>query len=338
MSDPAQAVMHLIFARWRAQTLYHGVELGVFEELEDGTATASAVAEARDLDPENTYRLMRGLDSLDLLEARPDGTFALTDRGELLTEDHAMSLRGIARLVEGHEQYRVWPRLSDLVRSGEEDAFEDAFGHPLFEYLEENSEHAEVFNEGMTSHSTVETRDVLEALEEYRFDAGPRLCDVGGGEGHLLAHLLAERSGLRGEVLELPEVVGRAGAVPERLGVADRITFTAGDMFEAVPEADAYFLKHVLHDWNDEECVEILGTVAEAAPEGAPVLVAEYVVPGPGESHFAKLFDLHMLLVTGGRERTVDEYAELFEAAGMVLADHHEAENRLMSVVEGRVA
>lgn len=337
MTDPADAVMDIVFARWRSQTMYAGVELGVFEVLKDGPATARDVARTLDLDADNTYRLLRGLASLDLLEEATDGTFSITVQGKLLTEDHPRSLRGIARLVESHEQYSVWPRLQDLVRTGETDAFEKEFGSPLFEYVQKNPEHAEVFDAGMTSHSAVETRSVLQALDDYDFSDRNRLCDVGGGAGHLLAHLLADRDHLEGEVLELPPVVDAAGAVPEELGVDDRFTFTAGDMFEAVPRADGYFMKHIMHDWSDEECVRILNQVTEAAPDGAPVFVAEYVVPGPETSHFSKLFDLHMMLMVGGRERTIDEYGGLFEGAGIELVNHHTAEGRAMSVVEGRV-
>ena len=119
--------------------------------------------------------------------------------------------------------------------------------------------------------------------------------------------------------LELPKVVREAGDLPEEVGVADRTTFTAGDMFEAVPQADAYLMKHILHDWDDAECVEILESVREAAPAGAPVFVAEHVVPGPDTPHFAKLFDIHILVATTGRERTVEEYGELFRRAGSPL-------------------
>ena len=160
----------------------------------------------------------------------------------------------------------MWPRLSELLRSGGEEAFEDEFGQSMFEYIQANPEHAEVFHEGMESNSAIETRGVLSALEDYDFSDVSRICDVGGGTGHLLSHVLAEHPHLEGEVLELPDVVEQAGAVPEQLGVEDRITFTAGDMFEEVPGADAYLMKQITPDWNDEKCVEILGTIRTAAP------------------------------------------------------------------------
>lgn len=336
MSNPADAVMDLIFGRWRSQTLYAGVKLGIFEVLAEGSRSAEEVAEALDLDPDNTYRLLRALGALGLLEERPDGTFALTDEGTLLTRDHPRSLRGVAVLEEGPEHYALWTHLQDFVRSGEQGAFEEEHGYKLFEYPDADPAYSQVFDEAMTSYSRLETQAVLEALGEEDLAGVSHLCDVAGGYGYLLSHLLREHPHLTGEVLELPKVVEEAGTLPEEVGVADRITFTAGDMFEAVPEADGYLMKHILHDWSDEEGARILTNIQEAAPAGAPVFVAEHVVPGPETPHFAKLFDIHMMVATTGRERTVEEYGDLFDRAGMELAGHHTAAGQPMSVVEGR--
>lgn len=335
--DPTDRVMQLIFGRWRSQVLYAGVELGIFEVLDEGPATAGHLAAELDLDAENGYRLLRALATLRLLKEEVGRTFALTDTGALLTEDHPRSLRGVALLEESPEHYALWTYLPEFVRTGEQGAFEEVHGYRVFEYPEEDEHYSRVFDEAMTSYSRIETRAVLEALDRSVFDGVERLCDVGGGHGYLLSHLVREHPHLRGEVLELPKVVDEAGAVPEEVGVAERVGFTPGDMFEAVPEADGYLMKHILHDWSDEECIDILENVAEAGPTGAPVLVAELVVPGPEEPHFAKLFDIHMMVATTGRERTVEEYGNLLEAAGLELAGHHAAEGHLMSVVEGRV-
>jgi DNA-binding transcriptional ArsR family regulator len=336
MADPADVVMELIFGRWRSQILYAGVELGVFEVLVEGPRSADEVADALDLDPENTYRLLRALGSLGLLDERADGTFAVTETGVVLADDHPRSLRGVALLEESPEHYALWTHLPEFVRTGEQGAFEEEHGYRLFEYPDADPHYSRVFDEAMTSYSRIETRAVLEALDEEHLAEVDHLCDVAGGYGYLLSHVLRRHPDLTGEVLELPKVVEDAGELPEEIGVADRITYTAGDMFEAVPEADGYLMKHILHDWSDDESVEILEGIREAAPEGAPVFVAEHVVPGPDTPHFAKLFDIHMMVATTGRERTVDEYGELFRAAGMELAGHHVAEGHPMSVVKGR--
>lgn len=332
--------MDLIFGRWRSQILYAGVKLGVFEALADEPQSAEAVAETQGLDPENTYRLLRALGSLDLLEERPNGTFALTENGAVLTRDHSHSLRGIALLEEGPVHYALWTHLVEFVRTGEHDAFEKEHGHAQFEDLDRavDPEYANVFNEAMTSLSRMETAAVREALDEETLSSVSHLCDVAGGRGYLLSHLLKGHPNLTGEVLELPNVVDEAGPVPEGIGVADRLAFTPGDMFEAVPEADGYVMKHILHDWGDERCIRILNNIRAAAPSGAPVFIAEHVVPGPDTSHFAKLFDVHMMVATGGQERTLGEYGTLLEKAEMELVDHHRAEGHPMSVVEGRVS
>lgn len=338
MSEPADEVIDLIFGRWRSQTLYAGVELGVFEVLAERPRSAGEVADELDLDAENTYRLMRALATIGLLDEHRDGNFEITDRGELLTEDHPRSLRGVALLEEGPEHYAAWTHLPELIRSGEEGAFEKEFGHPPYEHREADREYGRVFNEAMTSYSSMQTAAVLEALDEEQLADIRHLCDVGGGRGHLLCHLLESYPHLTGEVLELPQVVEEAGDLPAEMGVEDRLTFTAGDMFESVPEADGYLMKYILMDWSDGECVEILENIREAAEPGAPVFIAEEVVPGPETPHFAKLMDLHMLVATAGRERTVEEFGELFGRAGLELVGHHRADGRPMSVVEGRAA
>lgn len=166
------------------------------------------------------------------------------------------------------------------------------------------------------------------------FSAGIR--DVDGGHGHLLCTLLRDADGTEGTVLDLPDVVeADVRHWHEPLSVEDRVDFVAGDFFESVPEADAYLLKHVLHDWSDDECADILQTIREAAPEGARVFNCEHVVPGPNEPHLGKIFNIHMMVATGGRERTVDEYAELYQTAGFEPVEVHEADDIPMSVVEG---
>ncbi|MFW6193260.1 MAG: methyltransferase, partial [Gemmatimonadota bacterium] len=281
MSHAAAEVMDLIFGRWRSQTLYAGVKLDVFEALAGRDRSAGEVAAELGLDPGNAYRLLRALASLELLDERPDGAFELTELGEVLTEDHPRSLRGVALLEESPEHYALWTHLPEFVRTGGQGAFEEEHGYRLFEYPEKDPEYSRAFDEAMTSYSRIETRAVLDALDADLLAQVDHLCDVAGGYGYLLSHVLDAHPHLSGEVLELPKVVEGAGEVPEDVGVDDRLEFTAGDMFEQVPEADGYLMKHILHDWSDDECVEILENVRLAADGEAPVFVAELVVPGP---------------------------------------------------------
>ena len=338
MSDAAQHVTDLIFGRWRSQTLYAGVELGVFETVRNDPKHAVEVCDQLDLDRENGYRLLRALASLGLLEETEGRRFTLTEAGELLQSDHPMSLRGVARLEEGPTHYAAWTHLPEVVSEGGPDGFRREFGHPIFDHAGADPDYAERFNEAMTSLSRVESAWVG-GLLDGELDGVDHVCDVGGGHGHLLCSLLQGADGTEGTVLELPDVVADDQRHwHEPLDVDDRVEFVAGDFFEAVPGADAYLLKHILHDWSDEECVEILSTVREAAPEGARLFTCEHVVPGPNEPHLGKLFDVHMMVATGGRERTADEYAELYEQAGFEPVELHEAPEVPMAAVEGLAA
>jgi len=339
MSDPRQSVMDLLFGRWRSQILYAGVRLGVFDALGAGPKRADEVASELKLHGPHTYRLLRALASLGLLGEDRDRSFSLTASGEFLRADHPQSLRGIALLEEGPEHYAVWKHLCALVREGGADGFVREFGHPIFVHTVEAPDYGAVFNDAMSSLSGAETAMVLEALATYDFSAISHVCDVGGGHGHLLCSLLAKHPHLRGTVYELPSVIEQRELLwAEKLNVASRCEYIAGDMFAEVPSADAYFLKHILHDWNDADCVRILSNIHTAAPANARVFVAEYVVPGPDTPHFAKLFDIHMMCATGGQERTEEEYAGLFEHAGWTYRATWYPPSRLMGVVEATKA
>jgi O-methyltransferase domain len=187
----------------------------------------------------------------------------------------------------------------------------------------------------MSSYSNIDTQLVLEALEPYDFSGISHLCDVGGGHGHTLCSLLITHSHLQGTVLELPSVIAKHALLwADKMGVGDRCTYVPGDMFRAVPPADAYMVKRVLHDWNDEECRQLLATMHRAAPPHGRVLIMEQVVPGPDTPHFAKLFDIQMLVMLTGRERTLEEYTSLLEGTGWRYRQTWYPASKLLGVVE----
>lgn len=335
MNDVRARTMELVFGRWRSQILYAGVRLGLLDAVGQGAASSREVAARRALDPERTYRLMRALGSIGLLRERPLDRFALTPEGEVLTADHPESLRGMALLEEGPQHYRAWLHLCDIVRDAGRDGFRREFGRPLFEHVAADPEYGAVFDDAMTSFSAGESAMVLDALATCDLSAARQVCDVAGGLGHLLCSLLVRHPHLSGTVIDLPSVIERTGSrLADRMGVADRCRYLVGDMFRAVPQADVYLLKHILHDWNDDECARILSVIGEAAKPAARIFVAEYLVPGPETPHFAKLFDIHMMCVLTGRERTEAEYVALFERSGLRHARTWPSTRGPLSVVE----
>ena len=336
MSDPQPKVLDLIFGRWRSQILYAGVKLGVFDALRNGPRKATAIAHELGLDPHLTYRLLRALGSLDLLAEDTERTFSLTEAGELLRSDHPQTLRGVTLLEEGPEHYALWTHLPAMIRDGKQNAFVREFGRMAFDHAMVDPSYAEVFDGAMSSYSRAQTDWILEALESYDFGKITHLCDVGGGHGYMLCRFLEKHPHLRGTVLERAEVISDSTRLWAReMGMSQRCEYVAGDMFDAVPTADAYIMKLILHDWNDDECVQILQNQYREVKSGGRVFIVEHVIPEPRTAHFSKLFDIHMMCWGTGRERTEDEYASLLERAGWKYRRTWFPSSRAMGVVEG---
>ena len=228
----------------------------------EAAKSAETLAAELDADPTLLYRLLRAQAAIGLLEEDGSRGFVLTDKGDLLRSDHPQSLKPMARLEEGPQHYALWKHLPAMVQDGKQNAFVREFGRMAFEHALENRDYAERFKQAMTSYSAVQSSLVLEALRDYDFSGIRTFCDVAGGYGHLMCALLLANPGLGGIVLDLPEVVADADELwATKLGLQQRCRYVAGDMFEAVPKADAYSLKMILHDWNDAECIEILSNI-----------------------------------------------------------------------------
>ena len=328
-------VLDLIFGRWRSQTLYAGVKLGIFETLSTGGRSSAEIAGELSLDPCLCSRLLRALATLELLREESDNVYSITDAGRFLLADHPQTLRGITLLEEGPEHYALWKHLPDMIRDGKQNAFVREFGEMAFDHAARDSSYAQVFDEAMSSYSAAQTNWVLEALDEYDLSRFSHLCDIAGGHGHLLTGFLNKYPHLRGTVLERPEVIADESRLwGNKLGLNGRCRYTAGNMFESVPAADAYLMKLILHDWNDEECVQILLNIRASAPDGAGLFVIEHLIPGPNVPHFSKLFDIHMICWGTGRERTADEYAALLAKAGWSYRKTWYPASQAMGIIE----
>jgi predicted transcriptional regulator len=334
MSDFEKTV-DIIFGRWRSQILYTGVKLGIFDCVTSNPKDASDIAKELDLDNSLTYRLLRALASIGLLEQGQGSKFSITPQGELLRKDHPQTLRGIALLEEGPEHYAIWKHLPEMIKEGKQNAFVREYSHTIFEHARRNHEYGEVFNHAMSSYSASQTAWVLEALAGYDFSKIGHLCDIGGGHGHLVSNLLLKYPHMKGTVLELKSVTeNKQLLLPPKLGVGDRCVYVDGDMFSEVPSADAYIMKMILHDWDDNECVKILSNIHRSSRQDVKVFIAEHLVTDPETPHFSKLFDIHMMCAASGRERTVEEFSALLERAGWKLVQIHPSSG-LISVIEG---
>ena len=311
---PNVDLLQLIVGKWVAQAVYVAAELGIADRLGDGARTSGDVARECRTNDDATYRLMRALSNIGVLEERDGRVFALTDMGQFLRAGVPGSMRGFARFVGYAPTWGPWGELLHSVRTGEP-ATEKVLGEGLFDYYAKHLDESAVFDEAMTSISSVEAAAVAGAFD---FSGISTLADVGGGRGYLLATILGANPSLRGILFDLPHVVAGAAPLLREQGVEARVHVEGGSFLETAPAgADAVIMKHILHDWNDDDSIRILRHCHRVLPRAGRVLVVEAVVPPPGEQGWAKLLDLEMLAITPrGRERTEGEYAELFAKGG----------------------
>jgi hypothetical protein len=316
---------------WIAQALYVGAKLRLADLLKNSPLTAENLALATQSHPRALYRLLRALASIGVFAEGDRQCFSLTPLAELLGSDLPGSQRAMA--IMGGEVYsHAWAELLYSVQTGQP-AFEKIYGLPLFEYLSKHPEQAMYFDECMMVEHRRETDGILGA---YDFSGIRVLADIGGGNGSLLTAVLRQYPDMRGILFDLPGVVERAKANVQDAGLAERCQLVAGNFFESAPDgADAYLLRHIIHDWNDERATRILQTVRLAMGQEGRLLVAESVIPPGKDPSFSKLLDLAMLVALGGQERTEKEYRVLYETTGFrvsrILPVHAE-----VSVIEGR--
>jgi len=299
---------------WISQALYVAARLGVADLLVSGPRAAAELAAECGVQPEALYRLLRALASLGIFAEIEGERFELTPLAEPLRSDHPESKRAMV-LMTGEEQFRAWGELLYSVTTGKR-GFDRVFGQPIFEYLAERPEQASLFDAAMVSIHGRETPAMLAA-----YDFGPlgTLADIGGGNGSVLVAILQKHPQLRGILFDLPNVITRAAKNITAAGLTNRCQTIPGSFFESAPAASAYIMRHIIHDWDDEQALTILRNIHRAAPAGAKLLLVESVIRPGNDPDFAKLLDLTMLVIPGGKERTADEYRRLLSAGGFEL-------------------
>lgn len=310
---PSVRLKQMIDSFQVSQAIHVAATLGIADLLKDGKRGAAELASATATNEGALYRLLRALASVGVFEEDSDARFALTELGECLRSDAAEPQGEWARLIGRPYFWQAWGHLSHSIETGE-NSFSDLHeGMRVWEWRASQPEESAIFDAAMMGISRTVAQRVLAA---YDFGQYGTVADIGGGNGAFLAAVLAKNPKTRGINFDQPHVVERAGATFEAAGVADRSESVGGSFFDGVPSgADAYVLKAVLHDWDDDACVRILQSV-RAACGAAKVLVIEWVVGEPNTGPRPKISDLNMLVMLGGRERTSVEWHALFEAAG----------------------
>lgn len=316
---PPFALYRMVTGYYVSRALHVAAKIGIADLLAEGPRGSDALAEATGTHGDSLRRVLRLLASAGVLVEEDDGKFGLTPIGACLRSGVPGSMRAVALLFGGITQ-QAWGDLLHSVETGEP-AFRRVFGMDSFHYLAEHPDEAANFDAAMADF----TKHIAVAVTAaYDFSLFRRIVDVGGGNGTLLAGILTANPMLTGVVFDLPDVATRATGRIRELGLADRCETVGGDFFKEVPGgADAYLLKHVIHDWSDDRATAILRTCRRAMGAEARLLIVEGVYPPridkSDESRGAAANDVNMLVCTGGRQRSEAEFRSLYDAAGLRL-------------------
>jgi hypothetical protein len=312
---PPVAMLQMIQGFWVSRAVYVAAKLGIPDLINEGPRSSQELAQATGTHAGSLYRVLRALDSVGVFAEDSEGRFSLTPLGATLRTDVPGSLRFFAIEELGENHYPAWEKVLYSVQSGAI-AFNHVYGATKWQYMTQHAEEAKIFDEAMASLSSVVAAAIAGA---YDFSSSKTLVDVGGGDGSLVAAILRAHPHLGGVLADVPHVIDGARRRLENERLSDRCATTPIDFFKAVPSGDTYVLKWIIHDWDDERSVTILKNCRTAMTIDGRVLIVEAVLRSANATSFSKFMDLNMLVMTGGRERTENEYRALLDAAGLKL-------------------
>ncbi|HZO24683.1 MAG TPA: methyltransferase [Chloroflexota bacterium] len=320
-SSPRDALLRTVNAYQISRAAHVAASLGIADLLAAGPRDIDDLAAATQTQASTLYRLLRALASVGIFaeveDADGNRRFALTPQAQYLRSDTPGSVRNWAVLMGRPYYQQAWAYLDESIKTGQA-VFPTVHGATLWEYRQAHPEEGAIFDAAMTGMSGGATAAIVAG---YDFSGFASLVDVGGGHGELIAAILAANPGLRGVLFDQPHVVAGAPSLLARAGIADRCEVVGGSFFDAVPGgAEVYLLMSIVHDWDDDSAVRILRICRSAMSESSRLLLIEQVVAPPNQPDRAKIGDLNMLVLHGGRERTADEFRALLASAGLRLS------------------
>jgi hypothetical protein len=311
---PNVRILDMVFSIVSSRALWAVAEAGVADHLDGEPRAVSDLAASTGTDAGALYRVLRLLATHGVFEEHDGRRFSHSDMSRALCSDHPARTRAAVRMVGMAPMWQAFGGLQTALATGGI-AFDTTVGEPIFEWLGRHPAEASMFNDAMIGIHGGEQPATADA---YPF-AGT-VVDVGGGSGNMIVSVLKRHPAVRGVVFDMPHVVAAAAERLKAEGLEDRGRVAAGSFFDGVPAGgDAYILSHIIHDWDEPKALRILEHVRAAKNPGGKVLIVEMVVPPPNVPHPAKALDVTMLTVTGGQERTAEEYGALLAKAGLRL-------------------
>ena len=310
---PEALMFQFLFGTVVQKSIYVIAELGIADFVNDKPMSAEELAERTSTNAASLYRVLRMLAGVGFFAENANGKFELTPLAALLVKDNPNSMRDFALMMGNDWSWQTVKNLRHSVETGKM-AHEKSYGNTSWEYFEQNTEVGAVFNRAMTSNSLAAVAPIVAGYDFSQFDT---VADIAGGHGILLSGILKANANTQGILFDIPSVIAGSGEFFEKAGAENRVEKISGDFFESVPSgANAYIMKHIIHDWDDAESIRILINIHSAMNPNGKVLIVEMVVPEGNEPSPAKILDVQMLMFTGGKERTAKEYAELLDKSG----------------------
>ncbi|KAI8799595.1 O-methyltransferase-domain-containing protein [Cladochytrium replicatum] len=311
------SVTEMVGQMWTFRSVIALVNLGVADELEKAPSTAEELAQKLKVHHGALFRIMRAAVYRGFLTVDPaTRIFALTEKGAILTTTHPYSMVNLLKLYGSPSHWRVWEHPEHTIRTNEFAAF-PSFQQDIWSYYRDHPDEDAIFSGAMTNWSLGEVKVIV---EKYPFaDGDPKvIVDVGGGHGALLAGILERMPSARAILFDLPNVVDNLPADAPASG-HPRIELAGGSFLEPVIPAggDVYILKHIIHDWYDEDCVTILKNIEKGMNPGGKVLVCEEPLTYGPEGEHITMLDVNMLVMIGGKERFLEEFERFFDQAGL---------------------
>lgn len=329
---PQRALLNELHGMWKSYAIQAAAHYNFATLIGDGQKTTTELAQATGTQEQWVHRVLRFLAALGIFSEVAPRTYANTAVSTYLRDNTKGSLRAMARMM-GTSRYRQeWGLLEETMHSGTS-AIQLLAGEELYTYLHKHPDELEIFDAAIADISTVSDGAFAQT---YNFASLKHIVDLGGGRGSLLATIHTRHPHIQGTLFERPDVLEHLDTKTRHTLAEHAITLAAGDFFKSIPSgADAYILKEVLHNWNDEQCIAILKQCYQASRPGTVILVCEQIIrPANNEGYLTKALDLLMGLEQQGCERTTEEYQALFEAAGFRFVQAHPTPS-LHSIVEG---
>lgn len=328
--NPHAQMMQIITGFWTSCCVYNAAKLDIANLVDKKPQTAPELAEIVHADAQSLYRVLRALASAGIFNENENGKFSNTPLSETLKSNIPGSMKAMA-IAQLGDHYNAWGNLLYTIKTGKT-SFNRMEGMSIWEYYNTHPDDGANFMKAMSGATIAAAKNVIPF---YDFSQFKTIVDVGGGNGAFLTTVLDTAENVKGVVFDEEYVIAETEKAIINSGHSGKCTTEAGNFFESVPAgADGYILKHILHDWNDEDSLRILNNCARAMDPHSRLLVIEAVIPEGNTPHPGKFMDINMMAMTGGKERTLKEFGGLFEKAGLRLKSLSGTNSPALSIVE----